>query len=264
MDIATILGLIVAWGAVFGSLLLEGGELHGLINISAFVLVIGGTMGVTIIGLPFKQLTQLPKILMRAFFSKPIDQISMMTAMTSYAVRARRDGVLTLEEEAKQVKDPFIKLGLELVIDGTPGEMTQEILETELEAMQTRHRAGEGIFSAMGGFCPTLGILGTVMGLVHMLANLSEPDKMGGAIANAFIATLYGVGFANLLFLPIGNKLKARSAHEVAAYQLAIEGILAIQAGESPREVAARMRSFLSPREKAVYDQGKAGVSGAA
>jgi len=258
MDIATILGLLLAWGAVFLSLQLEGGHIHGLINSAAFVLVIGGTIGVTTICMPIKQVIQLPKVLCQAFFGKPLDPIKMMSAVAGYAIRARRDGVLALEEEAKQSDNAFLRLGLELIVDGTPSEMSREILQTELDAMALRHQSGESLFSTMGGFCPTLGILGTVMGLVHMLANLDEPGKMGGAIANAFIATLYGVGFANLIFLPIGNKLKARSQQEIATYQLAIEGILAIQAGESPREVAARMRSFLSPREKDMYDKVKA------
>ncbi len=255
MDIATLLGLLLAWGAVFASLKIEGGELHGLWNLSALVLVMGGTFGATVIGMPFAQALGLLKVIKQAFFGQRVDPVKLTQDITGFATRARRDGVLALEEEAKQVDNEFLRLGLQLVVDGTPGEMTREILQTEMDAMSTRHRAGEAVFSTLGGFAPTLGIIGTVMGLVHMLANLSEPGKMGGAIANAFIATLYGVCVANLLFLPLGNKLKQRSLQEIDAYQLAVEGILALQAGENPREVGARMRSFLSPQQKAQLEK---------
>jgi len=257
MDIATLLGFLLAWGALLGSCLMEGGELAGFLNIPALVLVIGGTLGATVIGMPFQQIKTLPAIIRQAFFNKPVDPVQMTKTVVGYATRARRDGVLALEEEAKKAGNDFLRLGIELVVDGTPSDLTREILDIEVEAMRARHRQGESIFSTLGGFAPTLGILGTVMGLVHMLANLSEPDKMGGAIANAFIATLYGVGFANLVFLPIANKLKLRSQQEITSYQLAIEGILAIQAGENPRAVAARMRSFLSPKEKSQASEGK-------
>lgn len=256
MDIATLLGLILAWGALFAALQIEGGELHGLWNLSALVLVLGGSLGATVVGMPINQIKVLPGILRQAFFHRLVNPVEITRAISGYAVRARRDGVLALEQESKQAKSEFLRLGLQLVVDGTPAEMSREILGTEVEAMQSRHRAGEAIFSTLGGFAPTLGILGTVMGLVHMLANLDEPDSMGPAIAAAFIATLYGVGTANLIFLPIANKLKLRSQEETISYQLAIEGILAIQTGENPREVAARMRSFLSPKQKALLEKG--------
>jgi chemotaxis protein MotA len=256
MDIATLFGLILAWGAVFLSLRIEGGALGGLWNFSALVLVIGGSLGATVVGMPINQVKALPGILRQAFFHRLVNPVEMTQAISAYAVRARREGVLALEEEAKSCKSEFLRLGLQLVVDGTPGEMSREILGTEVEAMQGRHRGGEAVFSTLGGFAPTLGILGTVMGLVHMLANLDDPGTMGPAIAAAFIATLYGVGTANLIFLPISNKLKLRSQEETISYQLAIEGILAIQAGENPREVAARMRSFLSPKQKALLEKG--------
>ena len=255
MDTATLVGLLLAWGAVLVSLRIEGGQLRGLWNLSALVLVLGGTLGATVIGMPIAQIKMLPKVMRQAFFQKPIDALHVVKTVVGYAVRARRDGVLALEEEAKRVDSEFLRLGLQLIVDGTPSEMTREILQTEVEAMNTRHRRGEAVFTALGGFAPTLGIIGTVMGLVHMLANLSEPGQMGGAIANAFIATLYGVMSANLLFLPIASKLKLRSQQEVVAYEVAIEGLLAIQAGESPRQVSARMRSFLSPQQKTLLEK---------
>ena len=133
-------------------------------------------------------------------------------------------------------------------MDGIDPEYIREILSTEIHFLQTRHKVGESIFTTMGGFAPTLGIIGTVMGLIHMLANLSDPDKLGKAIAGAFIATLYGVSIANLIFLPIGNKLKARSAEEVLVREIIVEGILAVQAGDNPRIVEDKLKAFLAPK----------------
>jgi chemotaxis protein MotA len=140
------------------------------------------------------------------------------------------------------------------VIDGTSKELLADILSAEIRAMRARHSIGQEIFAAMGGFAPTLGIIGTVMGLIHMLGQLDRPEDMGHSIASAFVATLYGVSCANLLFLPIANKLKVKSDEELAAYELAVHGILALQSGESPRIASARMRSFLSPRAKQRLD----------
>jgi len=250
MDLATILGLIMAFGALLLAVVLGGGDLKGFANISAAVIVLGGTLGATAIGFSLKEMLRLPVVTRQAFFGKPIDPQEVLQAITEFSRKARREGILALEEDVRQVPIPFVRRGMSLVIDGTSAELVREILETELASMQARHRGGISIFETLGGFAPTLGILGTVMGLVNMLANLSEPGEMGHAIAAAFIATLYGVGTANLIFLPIGNKLKAKSQAETSAYELAMEGILAIQSGDSPRVVASKMQSFLSPRSR--------------
>lgn len=254
MDLATIIGLLLAFGAIFLSVTLEKGALSGFVNAPAFVLVMFGTLGATTICFPLKDLLKLPIVMKQAFFTKQIEPAEMMKNLLEFSRKARREGILALEDEVRKSHIPFLQRGMSLVIDGASPELVREILETELASMQARHRIGIGIFDTLGGFAPTLGILGTVMGLVNMLANLSEPGEMGHAIASAFIATLYGVGSANLIFLPIGNKLKARSHEETHAYELALEGILALQNGDSPRLVASKMQSFLSPqlREHAV------------
>ena len=193
---------------------------------------------------------RLPVVAKNAFFAKEMDRGEIINLMVGFAQKARREGILVLEEDAARVDNSLLKLGIQLAVDGTPQEMVREILEVEVDAMHERHKQGEQIFATMGGFGPTLGIIGTVMGLVHMLGNLSDPKSMGPAIAGAFIATLYGVSSANLVFLPIAGKLKLRDEEEVMFSQMIVEGILAIQSGDSPRTVEAKMRAFLSPKQK--------------
>lgn len=256
MDLATILGLIIAFGALIVAVNIEGGQLIGFANLSAAFIVLGGTFGVTAVAHSTKQILRTPIVLKNAFFTKPIDAKELMSRLVEFSRKARREGILALEEDVRGVNIPFIQRGMSLVIDGTSPEMVQEILDAELASMQARHQEGISVFEAMGGFAPTLGILGTVMGLVNMLANLSEPDEMGHAIAAAFIATLYGVGTANLIFLPIANKLKARSQEETHSYELAMEGILAIQNGDGPRVVASKMQAYVAPKDKESAQEG--------
>jgi chemotaxis protein MotA len=250
MDVPTILGMVLAFAALLIAIVMEGGSIGGFINISAAIIVLGGTAGATTIGLSFKEIKIAPQVMKQAFFGKPIDSLEVAGILIEFSRKARREGILALEDDVRKVPIPFIRRGMSLVIDGTSADLVREVLETELDSMQARHRTGISIFDTMGGFAPTLGILGTVMGLVNMLANLDEPGEMGHAIAAAFIATLYGVGVANLVFLPIANKLKAKSAEETHAYEMAIEGILALQSGDSPRVVTSKMQSFISPKHK--------------
>jgi chemotaxis protein MotA len=254
MDLATLLGMALGWGAVLVALMLEGGRLSSFIAPAPIVLVFGGTFGAALIGLPWKTALTIPNVMKRAFFGKPVDSLEVLELFTEFIKRARRDGILSLDGEVAKLSNEFLRAGVQLVIDGTSQDLLKELLGTELRAMRARHGMGQTIFTNLGGFAPTLGIIGTVMGLVTMLANLERPEEMGKSIASAFIATLYGISSANLIFLPISNKLKANSSEEQAAYQLAVEGILALQAGESPRVAQARMRSFLSPRAKQRLD----------
>lgn len=248
MDLATVIGLLLAWGALIGSLLMEGGEFNSLINVPAALLVFGGTIGASISSFRMNQLMGLPGILRQAFTEKPLDMPEVISLLVRLAERARRDGMLALESEAERIDDEFMKRGLRLAVDGTDPELLRDILSTDIHFLQARHKTGESIFTTMGGFAPTLGIIGTVMGLIHMLANLSNPDKMGPLIAGAFIATLYGVSSANLIFLPIGNKLRARSAEEVLIREVMLEGVIAIQAGDNPRLVEEKLKAFLAPK----------------
>lgn len=248
MDVAMILGLLLAWGALVTSLLLEGGKLAELVNVPAFVLVVFGTIGATVTGTSMKTILAVPSILKSALRGNTMDPAGLIEDMVEFARKARREGVLSLERAAQRLDNEFLRKGIMLVVDGTPSPMVREILETEVVGMQERHKLGETVFTALGGFSPTLGIIGTVMGLISMLAKLSEPGKMGRAIAGAFIATLYGVALANLVYLPIAAKLKAKTAEEVVCCEMIIEGVLSIQAGDNARVVETRMMAFLPPQ----------------
>jgi chemotaxis protein MotA len=251
MDLATIIGLVIGWGALVVALVMEGGQAKDLLNPSAFVLVAGGTLGATTIAFSLKQILSLPGVMRNAFFCQDTDLARLIRLIVDFARIARRDGILALENENKRADNKFLQMGVRLVVDGTPSEMVREILETEIVSLQERHKVGENIFATMGGFAPTLGIIGTVMGLIHMLSRLDQPGAMGPAIAAAFIATLYGVAMANLIFLPIGSKLKSRTTEEIIAYDMIVEGILSLQAGDNPRMVEAKMRAFLPPKYRA-------------
>lgn len=251
MDLATVAGLVLAWTALFVALILEGGAIGELFNLPALVLVVFGTIGATLVGTSTRTIMSVPSILRSALRKNDVDLVENIDAIVAFARKARRDGVLALEEAAGGVDNPFLKKGVELIVDGTPSIMVRELLETEVVAMQERHKVGETVFATLGGFSPTLGIIGTVMGLISMLAQLNEPGKMGHAIAAAFTATLYGVAFANLIYLPIAGKLKRKTAEEVVAYEMIIEGIMSIQAGDNPRIVEMRMMAFLPPKLRA-------------
>ena len=250
MDLATVVGTVLAWVAVLAAFIMEGGRLGTLVHPSSAVLVIGGTLGATVITSPLSLSMQIPAILRNAMFAPRLDPADIIAKMVEFARTARSSGLLALEAEAKKVDNKFLQKGVELLVDGTPSETVREILDTEIAGMRERHKSGESLFSTMGGFAPTLGIIGTVMGLVHMLENLDKPGDMGPAIAAAFMATLYGVSIANLFFLPVGAKLKSRAGEEASTYEMIIEGILSIQAGDNPRIVELKMLSFLPPKER--------------
>lgn len=257
MDLATIIGLILGFGSVTLALFIEGGSLGSLMRVGPFILVIGGTFGCTIASFPFSKTTGLLKVMKQAFFAKPLDHAYFIRTLVKFAEKARREGLLVLEEDAHKVDDEFLQKGLRLAIDGTDHELVRDILRTDLEFLEERHKQGAQFFQTLGGFAPTLGIIGTVMGLIQMLENLSDPGSMGPAIAMAFTATLYGVSSANLLFLPLGNKLKIRSAEEQFLREIMIEGILSIQAGDNPRIVEEKLKAFLPPKVREQVSPGE-------
>ncbi len=260
MDIMTLVGLVLAFGSLIASVFLEEGKLESLWNISGFVIVFGGTFGATLISHPQQTVMLLPKLLMLAVMGKVEKPEHLVDFFVELANQARREGLLSLEEKARELTNPFLRKGIMLVVDGVDPKVVREILHTELKAMAHRHKQGYAMLEAMGGFAPTMGIIGTVMGLVNVLSNLSDPSKLGPAIAVAFIATFYGVATANLLWLPIANKLKQRSAEEVFVREVMIEGILAVQAGHNPHIVGEHLKSFVAPKTRARLDaEGSAG-----
>lgn len=250
MDLATLIGLLLGVGCVVGSFLMEGGSIGQIINVPAGIIVFGGTFGAAMASSPMSRIVGMPILFRHALFAKRHDARQVIRDLVRFAEKARREGLLVLEEDAKELDDPFLRSGLQLAIDGTDAELVRDILRTDLDLVQERHKGGAEVFKTLGGFAPTLGIIGTVMGLIHMLGQMSTPGKMGPAIAAAFIATLYGVCSANLLYIPIANKLKVRSGEEVLIREIMIEGILSIQAGDNPRIVEEKLKAFLPPSER--------------
>ena len=254
MDIATVAGLVLGLVGVFGGAVLDGTNIGALIQGAAFVIIFFGTFGATLMSFPMDNMKEFFPILRKAFQRQELDPGAIVTQLVGFAAKARREGLLGLEEEAEAIQDPFMKKGLQLVVDGTDIEMIRNIMETDIAFLEARHKVGEAIFGTFGGFAPTLGIIGTVLGLVHALSAFAsgeaDPVALVGAIATAFIATFYGISFANLIFLPISFKLKQNNQQEVLLREVMLEGILAISAGDNPRIVEEKLKAFLPPKLK--------------
>lgn len=245
MDLSTIIGLITGFGGLILGFTLEGGALSGLWGPSAFIIVFGGTIGATMISFPFDQLKRLPILFKELFQNKSIDDSEMINILADLADKARRDGLLILEQEVEKIDNPLLKKGLGLVVDGIDGETIKDILAREIYLFDMKVKEGAEIFQAAGGFGPTMGIIGTVMGLISVLGNLSDADKLGASIAVAFIATLYGVASANILWLPFATKLKVKGKKEKMINEIIVEGLLSIQAGENPRVLREKLNSIM-------------------
>jgi chemotaxis protein MotA len=264
MKAATAIGIVVAFVAILMSALMEGTSPAAFINIPAFLLIFGGTIGVTLASVGMDNFKKLPKLYKVAFGPPSYELAEKVTAMVGYAERARRDGLLALEGEVDNVEDAFTKKGLQLVVDGTDPDVLREILEAEIEAMSARHKVASEVFKQAGGYAPTLGVIGTCMGLVHVLENLSNPATLGPAIAGAFVATLLGVGSANVVYLPVAARLKALSEEEQEMRWLLLEGIMAIQSGDNPRVVHEKLMSFVAPDAREGAGEGKGSGAAAA
>jgi chemotaxis protein MotA len=220
--------------------------------------VFGGTFGATFAGSTMEQIKKIPALYKKAISPDKPDPSAQLETLVGFAERARREGLLALDDEVAELDDDFTKKGLQLVVDGTDPELVREILENEIDGMAARHHAGTQSFEKAGGLAPTMGIIGTVMGLISVLQNLSDPGSLGPSISVAFIATLYGVGMANVVLLPVATKLKMLSAEETELRTMTLEGILAIQAGDNPRVVADKLLSFIPPSARASEDDADA------
>ncbi|WP_438447355.1 flagellar motor protein [Gorillibacterium sp. sgz5001074] len=258
MDITTLLGLIVAFAGLLVGYVWDGGHLDALGVPSAMLIVFGGTIGAVIISFPLSQLKGVGTALKIAFTEPRRNPIQTIDELVEMATIARREGVLALEQKAQEHPNPFVKEGLMMVVDGTDPELTRQILELEMDAREHAYEGYAKVFESAGGFAPTMGIIGTVMGLIHVLGNLSDPNNLGPAIAVAFTATLYGVMSANVIYLPIASKIKVRSEEQISEMELMLEGILALQAGENPQLIKKKLTSFL--HQKDIKGQGEVGV----
>ncbi len=250
MKASSAIGWAVAFGGLFLGATMEGAPVFAVLNPSAMMIVLGGTLGVTIVGTSFDRIKAIPKLYMKVFNADVHDLRGRVGELVGFAEKARRDGLLALDDELTTVDDEFMRRGLQLVVDGTDPDMVAEVLDSEVEAMGRRHGAGAQPFEKAGGFAPTMGIIGTVFGLVHVLENLDSPETLGPAISAAFIATLLGVGIANVVFLPTANRLKQLSSAEREFRMLTIEGILGIQAGDNPRVLSDKLMTFVPPEQR--------------
>lgn len=252
MDFATIGGIVGAIVGLVIAILMEG-SLGSFFGPSAIIIISSITFGATLASFSIAQMKALPKIIRQAFTASTVDAASLIGTIVKFAEKARREGLLVLEDDAAKIEDSFLQKGVQLVVDGTDMELVKSILHTELAFLEERHKVGENIFMTLGGFAPTAGIIGTVMGLMFALGKgVEDPTETAKAIAVAFLATFYGIASANMIFIPIANKLKLKSQQEILLREVMIEGILSIQAGDNPRIVEEKLKAFLPPvlREK--------------
>jgi chemotaxis protein MotA len=258
MKAATAIGIGVGIAGLLFASMMEGTQPMAFFNIPALIIVLVGTGGATLAACGMETMKKVPALYKMAFGPPELDMRGRVELIVSLAEQARREGLLALDAQLSEIDDEFTRKGLQLVVDGTDPELVREILEAEIDGMTTRHAAGATAFEKAGGFAPTMGILGTVMGLVHVLQNLSDPSSLGPAISVAFIATLLGVGAANVIFLPVGARLRALSSAEAELRILTLEGILSVQAGDNPRVVGDKLRSFVAPAERGDGDEAPA------
>lgn len=252
MDPLSIIGVIIGLGAIIGGNAWEGGHLSSLMNGPAIVIVFGGTLGAVLLQTPLATFYHAMKALKWVFMPPAVDQPRQIKKIAGWSTVARREGLLGLENMIAGEKDPFARKGLQLLVDGNEADTIRDSLEVEMFARNERDVQAAKVLEGMGGFSPTIGIIGAVMGLIHVMQNLSDPSKLGSGIATAFVATIYGVGMANLLFIPMANKLKAVSQKLHQDRELMLEGIISIAEGENPRNIEMKLSGFVEEPESVV------------
>lgn len=253
MDLATIIGLVLAFGLVIAGIMMNS-TLLIYIDIPSAVIVLGGTIGAALVNYPIGHMMSVLKVCRKTLFATMDDPKDIISRFMDYANRARREGILSLEPILKEIDDEYLKKGLQLTVDGLEPQTIQEIMETEIHYLESRHETGAEILGAMGNYAPALGMIGTVIGLVAMLSTMSDPSTIGPAMAVALITTFYGALLANLIFNPMAGKLKLRSRQEVLLREMVLEGILAISKGENPRIIEEKLNSYLAPSERKIRD----------
>lgn len=250
MDKATIIGLFLGIGAVIGGQTLEGGRVGSILQITAAIIVFGGTLGAIFISYPFQDVLASFKEIKKIIKEPLKNPHQIISQIVTYANKARKEGILSLEKELKSIEDNFLKKALTMAVDGIEPHIIREAMQTELEYIDEHGKIYSKVFKSAGGYAPTIGILGAVLGLIHVMENLNDPSKLGAGIATAFVATVYGVGSANLLFLPMSNKLEVRHRHEMILKEMILEGVISVAIGENPRLIEEKLNAFLKEKEK--------------
>ena len=245
MDKISIAGLAIGAIAILGGQILEGGHIGSLVQPTALLIVLGGTLGAVLLQSPFHVFKRGMQMAKWIWIPPLIEQKQLVDQIMNWSQLSRREGLLSLENYIPQIKDPFTKKGLQLLVDGADPERIRELLEVEITTFEDEWKQSAKIWDAAGGYSPTIGILGAVMGLIHVMENLSDPTKLGGGIAVAFVATIYGVGLANLIYLPIAGKLKYYISRMVRSREMLVDGLVGIAVGDNPRIIEGRLRGYL-------------------
>jgi chemotaxis protein MotA len=250
MDLATIIGLVLAFGAILGGQALEGGSVGSIMQPTAAIIVIGGTFGACLVMFPMTVVIGSFKAIIKVFFEAKVDSREVISEIIRFANKARKEGIISLESESKSASDPFLKRALNMAVDGVEPKILRETMELEIGNMEEEGELPVKFWEAAGGFSPTIGIIGAVLGLIHVMENLSDPSKLGSGIAVAFVATVYGVSLANIVYLPVSGKLKQRAKSEMLAKEIMLVGVISILEGENPRLIEDKLKSFLSQKDQ--------------
>jgi len=246
LDLSSFFGILLALVAILGGQLLEGGHTGSLFQLTAFLIVSGGTIGAIMLQNPLPVFLRGMRMAKWAFVPPVLDAEHLIEQVAEWSNTARRGGLLALEPALDDLEDPFSKRGLQMLIDGAEPETLRDTLQLEVDAYEAQQRLAAKVWESAGGYSPTIGILGAVLGLIHVMENLSDPSKLGAGIAVAFVATIYGVGFANLFFLPIANKVKHIISRDIMLREMLIEGLIGVANGENPRLVERKLHGFLA------------------
>jgi len=256
IDILTIAGAVFGLGLVFGGILM-GSPLGAFINYPGLMITLGGSFGAMLINFKMEHVRQVMKITLQVFFDKKEDVFSLTQLFVRLAQKARREGLLALEDDLEEIQDPFLRNGLQMVIDGFEPESIREIMETEINSLIQRHQMGQNLYRTWGALTPAFGMIGTLIGLVQMLSYLDDPEAIGPGMAVALLTTFYGVLLANLIFNPIAGKLAILSEAEVSRKEAIIDAVLALQAGVNPRILQEKLKAYLSPQDRLLVEERK-------
>lgn len=255
MDIATIIGLVLAVALLVGSIVIGGGSFGSFLDAPSVMVVVGGAIAAVMISFPLAKVLGVFGVAMKCIFNKQEDIGAILDQIVDLADVARRDGLLALEGKLAEVEHPFIKMGIQMAIDGSPPEVLEDILRTEVDSIATRHAEGKSVLDQLGRFAPAYGMIGTLMGLIMMLSNMSDPSSIGAGMAVALITTLYGAITSNVVFLPFAEKLGFLNKQELVSKEVIIRGIMAIQSGENPRVIRQKLNTFLPPKMRPSEDE---------
>ncbi|WP_347242851.1 MotA/TolQ/ExbB proton channel family protein [Thermogutta sp.] len=259
MDIASVIGILGGTLLIVVSIAIApGASTKAFIDYPSIVMVVGGAIAALLTSMPLRDVLKIGGVVKKVFFNKSDDVSALIQQIVSLAETARRDGLLALENRLPEISDPFIVLGVQMAVDGTRPEVMEDILRTEMDAVAARHQTGKLIFDQIGKFAPAFGMIGTLVGLIIMLGNMSDPNAIGPGMAVALLTTLYGAIVANVVALPMAEKLGHLSREEQIRMEIVVRGIMAIQAGENPRVIEQKLRTFVPPKARKQQDQKKA------